>query len=313
VPESETARPPFFYWVLAAGLILMGALGATGIGLVLLPIGLGMLFLGLRGNGRYRFWPPIIGLLAYVASFILLGYLVGPLSCNTHVNVTVGTASGESESRVIADNSATTCSSPLLTNRSRGYGPPFWPVILASAAIGFGVASLSRLVRRGRKAGMPAPPQEIATSRQKASPFYWLATIAVFLFGFLAIFSIGVPLLVLGLALIVLSPYRGRPAIFWPPLVVVVLFFVAFILVAPLYCSQTFGPQFPGDTNSGPIGQETCSRILLPDTSGPDPSVWPSILIAAVAGTAGGVVARLVLNKHGREARTIDQGPPAAL
>lgn len=209
---------------------------------------------------------------------------------------------GETESRVIADNTRTTCASPQLPSRMRGYGPPYWPTVLASAAFGVGAAFLARLAlpRRLRPQIEPTapPPGEIRPRTRPASPFYWIGTIALFLFGFLAIFSIGVPLLVLGIALIVLAPYRPRPAIFWPPLVVIVVFFVAFILTAPLYCSVTSGPVLPGGS-TGP-GAETCSSILLPDTSGPPPSVVPYVVIAAVAGAVGGVVTRFRLNSRHR-------------
>jgi hypothetical protein len=118
----------------------------------------------------------------------------------------------------------------------------------------------------------------------------------VIIFGFLGILSIGVPFLVLGIALVVLSPYRARPVIFWPPLVVIVVFFVAFILTAPLYCSVSSGPLLPGGSTG--VVAESCSSILLPDTSGPAPSVWRYVVIAGAAGAVGGVVARLWLKNR---------------
>jgi hypothetical protein len=46
---------------------------------------------------------------------------------------------------------------------------------------------------------------------------YWgLAGILV-IFGFVAIFSIGMPFLMLGIALIVLGRWRDQARIFWPP------------------------------------------------------------------------------------------------
>jgi hypothetical protein len=59
---------------------------------------------------------------------------------------------------------------------------------------------------------------------------------------------VGIRPLVLGIALVVLSPYRERPAVFLPPLVFIVLFVTTFIILAPR-CSQTEPPVRVGSTH----------------------------------------------------------------
>ena len=66
---------------------------------------------------------------------------------------------------------------------------------------------------------------------------YWVIVIVLLAFGFLAIFSIGMYFVVLGLALIVLSPFRFRPSVVRPSLALVMGFIIGYALIAPWSCS----------------------------------------------------------------------------
>jgi hypothetical protein len=68
---------------------------------------------------------------------------------------------------------------------------------------------------------------------------YWITTFGLITFGFLAMLSIGRPFLLVGLALLLLRPFRNRPAAFWPPLAAIIAWNVAFMAIAPMSCVAT--------------------------------------------------------------------------
>jgi hypothetical protein len=68
---------------------------------------------------------------------------------------------------------------------------------------------------------------------------YWLVCSVLLGFGYLAGFSIGLPFFYLGVAMLILSPLRRWTSVFWPLLVAVIAFQVAYFAVAPFYCSAT--------------------------------------------------------------------------
>lgn len=123
VPEE---RLPF--WLLTSAILALGVLSGASIGIFLLPVGLTLLVLGIKGRPRHAFWPPIAGVVCFYAAFWVVGYLIGPLSCKTKALNVI----------------SATCDSPLLPDRIAGHPPPFWPTILASVAIGWGAAYLAR-------------------------------------------------------------------------------------------------------------------------------------------------------------------------
>ncbi len=126
---------------------------------------------------------------------------------------------------------------------------------------------------------------------------YWLLAAALVIFGYVAIFSVGAPFLVLGIALLVLGPWRDRPQTFWPPLVAVVLFFVGYIVVAPVTCTAT------AQSRTDSPGVTVCSNLLGLDYSGTgvyNPPVWPALLAGLGLAVTGGLTIKLFLRrKHG--------------
>ena len=68
---------------------------------------------------------------------------------------------------------------------------------------------------------------------------YWIASVSLIAFGFLAMFSIGRPFFLVGVAMLVLGPLRSRPVLFWPPMVAVIAYNVGYWVVAPIYCTAT--------------------------------------------------------------------------
>jgi hypothetical protein len=68
---------------------------------------------------------------------------------------------------------------------------------------------------------------------------YWIATFGLIGFGFLGMLSIGRPFLMVGLAMLLLSPFRTRPTVFWPPIAAIIAWNVGFFAIAPMSCTAT--------------------------------------------------------------------------
>jgi hypothetical protein len=124
---------------------------------------------------------------------------------------------------------------------------------------------------------------------------YWGLAVVLVLFGSVAILSIGIPFLTLGIALLALGGWRHQPRIFWPPLVGLLSFFIGFVLIAPGSCTAT--ATSPGD----PAGFTTCSNLLGLDYSGEglyNPPLWPALVAGLVLAAVGGAATRLLLRRH---------------
>ncbi len=111
---------------------------------------------------------------------------------------------------------------------------------------------------------------------------YWVASIGLMAIGVVAMFSIGRPFLLVGLAMLILGPLRRRPVLFWPPLVAVIAYNVGYWAVVPRYCTAT--------ETAGGRSTTTCSSLIGIGYSGSDiynPSLDPAnhagLLLAAVA------------------------------
>lgn len=133
---------------------------------------------------------------------------------------------------------------------------------------------------------------------------YWLAVLVLIALGFLTIFSFGMYLWFMAIALAVLSPFRSRPQVFLPGLALFLGFLVAYVLVAPWGCSQSF-------TSNPTTGEEALSPVVCTspigiEYTGPEP-FDPSRTLALIAGGATAVVAAGVTwivarSRHDREA-----------
>jgi hypothetical protein len=135
---------------------------------------------------------------------------------------------------------------------------------------------------------------------------YWIASLALVVFGFLSSFSIGQPFFLVGLAMLVLGAFRGRPFIFWPPLLAVVAYNLAFVAVAPLYCTGTF----TGTSTVGSTSTTVCSNLIGVRYSGEgiyNPSLLPAVAVGLiVAGvTAIAVFAFLLWKRRTRSSEPI--------
>lgn len=116
---------------------------------------------------------------------------------------------------------------------------------------------------------------------------YWLTTLALIVFGILALFSIGWMVLLVALAMVVLGPFRHRSRIYWPPMAAVIGFLIGYVAVAPLSCFAT--AELPGIAS--PV---VCSSLLGIQYTGTTPYA-PSQLPGVYAGLAVGLIAALLV------------------
>jgi hypothetical protein len=115
---------------------------------------------------------------------------------------------------------------------------------------------------------------------------YWVVAVALTAFGFLALLSIGAPFLLLGVALMLMYPFRRRPKLFWPVVAGVLTFSIVFLLAAPFECERE------GVSSTEGVEQEhgTCSSFIGIDYEGVGD--WdPSFIPALVGGLAAGGIA----------------------
>ncbi len=128
------------------------------------------------------------------------------------------------------------------------------------------------------------------TSRRRGGAWYWVVAGVLIVFGFITGFSIGLPFLLLGYALLALGPWRDKRRVFWPVLTGVIALELGYMLVAPLRCttSQTATTSRQGVTTTR-SGSTSCSALIgLKYHGGPryNPPLWPAAAVGLGAGAA---------------------------
>jgi hypothetical protein len=129
---------------------------------------------------------------------------------------------------------------------------------------------------------------------------YWAIVVALILFGWLAIFSIGAPFLLLGITLAVLFPWRTRRGALATGMAVILGLVVGYVIVAPLSCTGTAtavsvlgGAQSEGST--------TCNNLLGITYQGSgiyNPSLLPALLGGIALAAIAGVTTAWIYRRH---------------
>ncbi|MPZ89949.1 MAG: hypothetical protein GEU81_18255 [Nitriliruptorales bacterium] len=129
-------------------------------------------------------------------------------------------------------------------------------------------------------------------AQHRFRPGYVAAGIVLMVFGFISIFTIGVPILVAGVIVLVAGltdAHRRRPRVFWPVVAAIAALFVGYVLVAPLSCTSQAVVRESGED----VGATSCTNLVGIDYSGGlgyNPPLWPAVAVggggAALAGAA---------------------------
>lgn len=131
-------------------------------------------------------------------------------------------------------------------------------------------------------------------SSDERSPAAHIAIgVALLVFGFLALFSIGFAVITVGAAHLAMLPVRNRPAVYWPVMLGLIAFWVAFAMLAPMRCTTAVS-----DT-----GAESWCSSLAGIRYTPEASVVPGLLGAAAVGVIAVLSSRALLRRHDETAR----------
>lgn len=123
---------------------------------------------------------------------------------------------------------------------------------------------------------------------------YWIVSAFVVLVGFITGFSIGAFILPIGVALLVLGPVRHRHLLYWPVLMAVVGYELAFLLYAPLTCTSIA-------TVPGGVAETVCTTILGPEYRGTgsyNPSLEPARFVGLIAGLGAAVLTFAIVRRR---------------
>ncbi len=128
--------------------------------------------------------------------------------------------------------------------------------------------------------------------RRPSAIGYWVLAVVLIALGFVAIFSLGAPLFLTGVAMLVVGRWRRNRAVLWPVLVAVWAFAAAYVLVAPLTCQ----------TRSGMDPISVCSYALglIRGHGSGNPSLVPAFLTGCVSAAIGALIARRLLVRRAR-------------
>jgi hypothetical protein len=122
---------------------------------------------------------------------------------------------------------------------------------------------------------------------------YRAASLGLIIFGILGLMSIGLPFLMIGLAMLLLARSRHRPLVYWPIMLGLIAANVAYWLTVPFYCSASSTPD-------GSVSAATCSSLTgIPwpnDATGMNVSPAAFGISFALAIVVGIVTAVLVLS-----------------
>lgn len=106
---------------------------------------------------------------------------------------------------------------------------------------------------------------------------YVAGALALTVFGFLAGYSLGPGLFLLGVVLLTLTPVRRRAVLFWPPVAASVAWVLAWYASAPLRCTVT-------EATGG--GEATLSCASLLGVTSPDPAAMMGAAVSFAGAAA---------------------------
>ncbi|MGH2652880.1 MAG: hypothetical protein ACRDHV_00830 [Actinomycetota bacterium] len=128
---------------------------------------------------------------------------------------------------------------------------------------------------------------------------YLVVAIALALFGYLALFSIGLPFLLTGLLMLTLVAFRRRPEVIAPALLWPWVFTLGYVLVAPLGCTTSATPAVANGL--GVLEGATRCNALLFTYAGVapySPPIWPALVFGAALATGAALLVRRAIGRR---------------
>lgn len=124
---------------------------------------------------------------------------------------------------------------------------------------------------------------------------YWLVALALIFLSYPTGFSIGPFLFLVGLAMLVLGPFRHRPSIYWPPMAAMLAFLGGYLAVEPLFCSAT-----TSDVGTSTTSTASCSSVIGITYAGTNAPRLPGVYAGVVLALITAVVVVSVIWWRGR-------------
>jgi hypothetical protein len=128
---------------------------------------------------------------------------------------------------------------------------------------------------------------------------YAALAVALILFGFAGLFSIGAPFLLTGIVMLVCFPWRRRREVLWPALSGVWGLTLGYLLLAPIGCSTR------GTSESLTMGfvstaaTTTCNGVFFDYSGGAsyNPPLLPALLVGVLVGAVTIIAVRALLSR----------------
>jgi hypothetical protein len=147
-------------------------------------------------------------------------------------------------------------------------------------------------------------------ARQLSLVAYLALALALALFGYLALFSIGFPFLLTGVLMLALTPVRRRAAIMVPALAWPWVFTIGYVLVAPLGCSTFTMPRIVDGVRGSVEGSTRCNALFFTyaGDASYDPPILPALLVGVGLATGAALFARQWIAHRATRTGATEQG-----
>jgi len=134
---------------------------------------------------------------------------------------------------------------------------------------------------------------------------YWVIVVSLLVLGVLSMFTVGLAFLLLAAAMIVLSPFRSKPRVWWSGIALVVGYLIGFAAVTPWGCSQM--ATFDVATGVAEEAPTVCRSLIGIEYTGPDgfePSTTPGVSAGVVLGVLAASAAWIRIGAQQRKAKS---------
>lgn len=134
---------------------------------------------------------------------------------------------------------------------------------------------------------------------------YAFFAVALIIFGFAGLFSIGAPFLLTGLVMLICFPWRHRRTLLWPAIAGVWAFTLGYVLMAPLGCSRT--GDAPVSQAASALATTTCNGVFFDYAGGAsyNPPLLPAVLVGIAVASGTALAVRALISKGSRDATLV--------
>jgi hypothetical protein len=125
---------------------------------------------------------------------------------------------------------------------------------------------------------------------------YAFVAVALIIFGVAGLFSIGAPLLLTGLVMLICFPWRRRRGILWPAIAGVWGFTLGYVLMAPLGCTRTVSLTRAATSTAA---MTTCNGVFFDYSGGAsyNPPLLPAVLVGIAVAVGTALAVRALISK----------------